>query len=120
MTEKETYWEEAMQRRMNTREEVHRLIMTLKGYLYEQNEYAKRIENQLAIHTPIEFWETKRPYGNKDIPASIAFHLGWDNERKLTKERLPEFIEEKAMEIHQLVLVNLVREARIHGRNEGS
>ena len=104
------YWEEAMKYRMDERCEVTRLTTVLKGFLYRHNEWAKETDQPYELMTPEEFWDSKRPYGNKDIPASIAFNLGWDYKRKLTTERMPEWVENVAWDLHEKVLKEIKEE----------
>ena len=95
---------------MSSKDGVTRLTTVLLGFLYRHNEYAKATDQVFDIMTPAEFWDSKRPYGNKDVAASIAFNLGWDNQRVLMKERLPEFVEEEAYKLHYLVREELIKE----------
>lgn len=103
------YWEEAMEIRMNIREEVDRLETVLLGHLYLNNEYAKKVVGQ-DVMEPLEFWDSKRPYGNKNIENSIAFNLGWDYKRVLTKEVMPEWVKDEARKVHDLLRRQLERE----------
>lgn len=103
-----SYWEDVMKHRMPKQEEVWRLETILKGNLYDHNNYALECNRPEEIMTPYEFWDTKRPYGNKDIEASIAFNLGWDYKRVLCHERMPEFVRKEAMELHDLLRQHLI------------
>ena len=97
----EEYWKDIMEnRRMEEYWELDRLETILKGNLYDHNEYAKEINQLHDIMTPLEFWDSKRPYGNKNIEASIAYSLGWDYKRLLTTSVLPDFVEEEARKLH--------------------
>lgn len=104
------YWADVLKNRMSSKEEVTRLTTVLLGFLYRHNEYAKATNQVFDIMTPVEFWDSKRPYGNKDVAASIAFNLGWDTQRVLMKEILPEFVEEEAYKLHDLVKEELIEE----------
>lgn len=57
----------------------------------------------------LNFYHSKRPYGNKDIDQSIAFNLGWDNaERRLTwHSDLPDWVKVETQKIHKAVLETL-------------
>lgn len=91
------YWCNAIVRRMPFRDEVVRLTTVLYGFFARQSE----------ISDIVEFWSSKRPYGNKHIAGSIAFNLGWDTERRLCKEALPDFVEREALRLHQEVGIRL-------------
>ena len=41
----------------------------------------------------------KRPFGNKAIPESIIFNLGWDT-KFLAYDDAPEFVQDLAMEVY--------------------
>ncbi|MDK2600490.1 hypothetical protein QO179_23620 [Bacillus stercoris] len=94
------YWGLSMRRRMPMDDELTRLESILYGFLYRHNSYA--VQNNLSseVMTLSEFINSKRPYGNKDIASSIAFNLGWDNERRLTTEEIPRSVEYQAMNLH--------------------
>lgn len=92
-TPEDEYWKTILKRRMPFRDEVLRLTTALHGF------YARHGES-FSLR---EFWESKRPYGNKDVAASIAFNLGWDFERRLCQEALPEWVAEEALKVHAAV-----------------
>lgn len=87
------YWQLAMKRRMPFIDEVDRLLTVLRGFHSESTE-------QIDL---LDFYDGKRPYGNKDVPASIAFNLGWDFERRLCREAVPAFVAEEAIKLHMAV-----------------
>jgi hypothetical protein len=90
MIDLEQYWKDRMSNRMTVRDELTRLEMILKGHYYGAN---------LPIGLK-DFFLSKSPYGNKDIEASIAFHLGWDYERTLRHADMPEYVRESARMLH--------------------
>lgn len=99
----ETYWQDILKnRRMSIKDEAYRLSHVLYGHLYNHNRYAE-ISGRNDFMDVFDFWDSKRPYGNKDIEASIVFQLGWDHERRLTENRLPEFVRDEARKLHVLV-----------------
>lgn len=106
----EEYWKDAFIHRMDSYWEVDRLEMVLKGYLYDHNRYAEETNQPSEIMTPLEFWDSKRPYGNKNIALSIVYNLGWDNKRVLMKEDAPEWVKETAMRLHDLVKIELEKQ----------
>jgi hypothetical protein len=94
------YWEEVMSNRMETHFEIGRLEMVLKGHWYDHIANNDGIEDDMSL---LEFWDSKRPYGNKDVEASIAFNLGWDYKRVLTTEYMPTKVREEAGRLHELL-----------------
>ena len=104
------YWKNAMKHRMEKTYEIERLITIAQGNYLEElihrdNYCNKKNFIDLTDYDLAYFIENaKRPYGNKDIEASIAFNLGWDSKRRLEKERLPEFVKKEALELHQEVI----------------
>jgi hypothetical protein len=100
------YWNSTLDRRMSEDYEIERLINVLKGFYLS---YCIHNETLQQDHKKglIEFWDSKRPYGNKDIPASIAFNLGWDYKRQGCFHAMPKFIEMAAEDLHNKVLKEL-------------
>lgn len=94
------YWEDVMRNRMETYFEIKRLEMVLKGYWNDHIANNEGIEDDMSL---LEFWNSKRPYGNKDVEASIAFNLGWDYKRVLTAEYMPTRVREEAARLHELL-----------------
>lgn len=94
------YWQKAMSRRMPFCFEADRLETVIHGFFARQTE-----ETDI-----LEFWDSKRPYGNKCIEASIAYNLGWDYERRLCHEYMPEWVEAEAMKLHAAVFEELMKE----------
>lgn len=90
----DTYWTDVLAHRMPEGYEVERLETVLYGFFARQDEY----DNIRDFHQ-----YAKRPYGNKNVAASIAFNLGWDWERRLCTEPVPEEVERQAKRLHQLV-----------------
>jgi hypothetical protein len=111
------YWREVMQCRMEEQYEVTRLTHVLKGFLYDHNLYEKKI-NRGGEDTPLSFWDSKRPYGVKNIGKSIAFNLGWDQRRKLDREEMPKWVYQEADRLHQLVKKELEYEEELTSRRE--
>lgn len=113
---KETFerkWTEFLlvQVRGNEQYEVTRLTSILYGHLYRHNQYAKA-SGRDDFYEASDFWSSKRPYGNKDIPLSIAYSLGWDKHRELWDAPFstPLFVEQVAMGLHELVLKEITRQ----------
>lgn len=99
----EEYWQEVMKNRMPIDDEVTRLKTALMGFMYSHNEYSKESNRHYDIMDILEFWDSKRPYGNKSIENSIAYNLGWDRDRLLITSMLPEWVKDEAMKLHELV-----------------
>lgn len=90
------YWLDVLSHRMPLEDELDRLEVILLGHLQMHNQ-GQPLLGQL---TPLEFIDTKRPYGNKNIANSIAFSLGWDYRRVLVTTALPEKLEAEALALH--------------------
>lgn len=104
----EEYWKEIMEnRRMFFNDEVNRLSHILLGHLYTHNKYCDDTKQEFNKMDAEEFWSSKRPYGNKDVEASIAYNLGWDYKRILTTSDLPEFVRIEARKLHEEVKLEL-------------
>jgi hypothetical protein len=102
------YWATLLDRRMPEHDDVERLINILKGrYLTER--LHDGIPPTGRVADLIEFHGSKRPYGNKDVAASIVFNLGWDYKRQLCHGDMPEAIREAALRLHEAVLAYLRR-----------
>lgn len=107
----EAYWQEQMANRYDIRLEVWRLEIVLKGHYFDHREFCEK--SNWKAGTLIEFHDSIRPYGNKCIPKSIAFQLGWDPGRIMGdsdmagQETFPEWVGEEAMKLHELVLEEL-------------
>jgi hypothetical protein len=97
------YWRTLLDRRMPETYEIERLITVLKGFYLSDCIYNETLQQDHKKGL-IEFWGSKRPYGNKDVPASIAFNLGWDYKRQLCFHAMPDNIEAVANELHNKVL----------------
>lgn len=105
----EAYWKDIMEnRRMPIRDETTRLTSALYGFLYKENEYDLLVGRTTSPMSPVEFWSSKRPYGNKDVDASIAYNLGWDYKRLMTSSALPDFVIEETEKLHAKVLIELI------------
>lgn len=98
------YWRDAMSRRMPEWCEVDRLTTMAYGHYYKERLNGEKFSF-------LEFLQTgKRPYGNKDKPASIAYSLGWDWNRHLCQVAVPKDIQEEAMRLHAIVIQNVKQE----------
>ena len=110
--ELEGYWATLLDRRMPLEDEVRRLIVVLKGHYLshlKHNEQAIPQDEDVLVKELLEFHGEKRPYGNKDVHASVAFQLGWDYKRQLCYSALPDDIAEEAESLHMAVYAELVR-----------
>lgn len=99
------YWKSVLSRRMSQELELDRLEMILKGHLYDHNEF----DNTHKM-TPLEFLDTKRPYGNKNIENSIAFMLGWDHGRVLLEHFMPDNVKSEALALHEALRQRLTED----------
>lgn len=107
----EDYWQDIMEnRRMNAEDEAYRLSHVLYGQLYNHNRYSEISGRTYDVMDAMAFWDSERPYGNKNVEASIAFHLGWDSERRLTGTTLPDFVREEARKLHDMVKQELIEQ----------
>ncbi|AAQ17809.1 hypothetical protein Aeh1ORF144c [Aeromonas phage Aeh1] len=100
------YWDNALNNRMEPFWERVRLETVLKGFYLE---YLQSEEDEQCKMGIVEFLKTaKRPFGNKNIPQSIAFNLGWDKNRCLCFDimGLPEYVENEA----KAVYIDLIKE----------
>jgi hypothetical protein len=107
------YWNSLLDRRMPEGREVERLISVMKGFYFSYCIHNETL-NQNHEQGLIEFHSSKRPYGNKDIPASIAFNLGWDYKRQLCYYALPDEIEAIAEDLHKKVLEELKKNTSLY------
>lgn len=100
------YWSNILQTQQSDQDSAIRMAQVLKGFYLDKCFHAGAIPSKDGL---IEFWDSKRPYGNKDIPCSIAFNLGWDWARVLCwdQNQMPSEAETKAELIHKLVLEEL-------------
>jgi hypothetical protein len=97
---KEVYWRRCMAQRGDRRDEVSRLVTALYGFYAQQSQEASDYEPTL-----LGFLKGKRPWGNKNVAASIAFTLGWDTGGLLSRDdRLPDFVEHEASVLFTEVL----------------
>lgn len=88
-------------------DDVHRLVDSLISFYYQEKMYDISTGREDGMSTLEDFWDSKRPYGNKDIERSIMYRLGWDRERYLHLEYFPEFAKELCMNVHDMVKKNL-------------
>jgi len=87
--------------------EVNRLQMIAEHYWQENMKYYDKTDCS-RCDTLLEFVTTdKRPYGNKDIPASISFNLGWGYEEN---DYMSEDAKNEALSLHKLLIANLEKE----------
>lgn len=108
------YWTSMLQRRMPEHDEINRLITIMKGFYFSQikNEFendpeAFKFDKFSSINEFIDFHDSKRPYGSKDVEASIAYNLGWDYKRQLCFYPMPEEILIVCEDLHKKVLATL-------------
>lgn len=104
------YWAEVMQRRMSKRDEVTRLLTVLRGFYLDQG------PAQVGYDFPLREYirSAIRPYGSKNVAASIAFNLGWDYERRLCTSPMPAEVENAAMELHEAVVERLSQDREMY------
>lgn len=87
--------------------EVERLIHVLKSCYFSTCLHEGTLSQDHAKGL-LEYHDSKRPYGSKNIPASIAFNLGWDYKRQLSyQDDLPPEAEAAALSLHAQVLQEL-------------
>lgn len=91
------YWRDRMSHRMEHHNEKARLFTVLKGF------YCDAILFGDYYETLYDFWCSKRPYGSKALPESIAFNLGWDLHRVLCSAEIPDYVREEAEVLHAAV-----------------
>jgi hypothetical protein len=103
----DAYWQQAMAQRMPLVDEVARLETVLYGF------YCRQLGSEDAECSVQEFFDSKRPYGNKDIAESIAYNLGWDFERRLQHMQMPDWVRAEAEKLHAAVWAS-VEAARGH------
>lgn len=82
--------------------EVEVLTYSLLGHRAVENAYDLAVGRIRFPQSPTDYWESKRPYGNKDVPCSILFKLGWGSAH-MREGWIPDFIQEEALRIHRLV-----------------
>ncbi len=99
--ELQKYWLNVMSRKMPFEDELYRLKIVLHGHYQIREEFYQN-------YTLVEFHNSKRPYGNKDIEASIAFQLGWDYQRTLCENDMPLWVREFAKNLH-IALGNYIK-----------
>jgi hypothetical protein len=98
------YWDTLLDRRMPEDDEVHRLVHVLMSHYFSSCLHNGTISQDHA-NGLVEFHDSKRPYGSKNLPASIAFNLGWDYKRQLHyQDDLPPDAEAVALDLHAKVL----------------
>lgn len=102
------YWHQRMQQIVNDKIEVAKLLQVLKTNLSEHN-------NLMADNMHIlDFWDSKRPYGNKNIEMSIVYNLGRDTQDlRLTYVYIPKTVLQKARHLHKQVRVALENELKL-------
>lgn len=111
------YWSTLLDRRMPEEDEVNRLICVLKGqYLSHVKHYEIPLPatSEALLAGLLDFQGEKRPYGNKDVPASIAYQLGWDYKRQLCYHAMPEEAEKEAERLHEAVYKELQENGWLH------
>lgn len=86
--------------------EIEILTHSLLGYMYTTNEYDLAVGRANVPQSPTEYWDDKRPYGNKDVPSSIVHKLGWGT-YEMRSGWLPKIVEEETWRMHNLVYERL-------------
>lgn len=105
----EHQWQESFQTRRPIQKESSLLYRALLGHYLENQAYQTSLKEKYEAESMLDFWDSKRPYGNKDIPASIAYTLGWGSE-ELLQEELPQFVQDAAYELHELVKERVIKD----------
>lgn len=108
MTEEENniYWGKRMEQRMDEYWEIVRLVTVLKSFYYQEKEYEG---DSFQYDSLSDFLENaKRPYGTKVTDDCIAFNLGWDRDRMLTRNPLPDWVREETQRLNSLVMKDLI------------
>lgn len=99
---RDEYWDEVMRRRQPEWCELDRLNM-IGSHFFHEDEYADSYyDGKMSVFLR----DAKRPYGNKDIPQSIAYTLGWDWGRELCYDMkgLPDNVKEAAKQLHEKLI----------------
>ena len=111
-------WEEIMKERSTILHEVTILYYALLGHMHSERTYDQSVGRSYS-ESALDHWDSKRPYGNKDIPMSIAFILGWNKEyvKNDVLCRLPQFVEDEAMKLHQLVKEEIISNNKLMSLN---
>ena len=110
-------WEEVMRSRRRTDEEVTVLYYCLLGHMHSERTYDMSVGRTCSV-SALDHWDSKRPYGNKDIPMSIAFNLGWNAHKHLDNDysySLPDFVKEEAWKLHELVKQEIIENNELMG-----
>jgi hypothetical protein len=106
------YWNEAIGHRQELCFEIHRLIQIAKGFYLDELMYNLKYNNKTEINLKNEdllyfIKYSKRPYGNKDIEASICYNLGWDWNKSLREKDVPLWVINEAKKVHEAVINKL-------------
>lgn len=88
-----------MAQRMSKADELIRLETLLKGFYLDDSEGYRKLSEFCAL--------AHRPWGSKDVAASIAFNLGWDRDRVLCFSAMPEWVREETEALHEALLCTL-------------
>lgn len=104
----EAYWVNCLAMKREDFWVVPRLVSVLKGFYLEDCWFHNVQPTRQGL---IDFTDSKRPYGNKDLEASIAFNLGWDWAGVLTRVAAPKMIQDEANRLHDLVIKKVTSEA---------
>lgn len=86
--------------------EAETLMHTMLGYMLTQNTYDLSTNRINVPCSAKDFWDSKRPYGNKDVEESIIYKLNWGT-YQMREGFFPDFVRAEAERIHQLVIVRL-------------
>ncbi len=111
------YWASILERRMPETYEIERLVTVMKGFYFRSLEHEHEtqpehfsLDSAFSQQAFINFHDEKRPYGNKDVAASIAFNLGWDYKRQLCYHEMPDNIKFICNDLHVKVLAEIKSE----------
>lgn len=91
--------------RKKEHDELYILFDVLKGLFLESIAYGVLNNDINFRHTTfVDFLHSKRPFGNKDVEASIAYHLGWNYDYAThTRSQLTEEVRAEAMRLFRLL-----------------
>lgn len=99
------YWQEVLQYRMADLHEVSRLKTAGLGFYCRHKNFELLEERHQDHKNFLDFIEDdKRPFGNKCIPSSIIFNLGWDVQRTMCFISAPDWVKDEAQKLYKLLI----------------
>ena len=102
--QKTDYWKLALSTRTVISSEMRRLMHIGMGFYIKGYTHAAPDDCLVTNIKTRNFYNflanDKRPFGNKAIPESIIFNLGWDTNKFLAYDDAPEFVQDMAMEVY--------------------